>query len=226
MTLCLADKPDILAPAVLKRKIDAIDIRLMWMTAPLFNQTVEADIGLFRNLGVLIVGGDALSPSHVNRVLERYPGLRLLNGYGPTENTTFSTTHWIKQSYQSRIPIGTPISNSTAYVVDSMGRLSPVGVPGELWVGGDGVALGYLNDPELTAEKFMNGVFPTTIYRTGDRARWLADGTIDFLGRIDQQVKIRGFRVEPGEIEARLVSHPAVREAVVTVLDEGGEKVL
>jgi amino acid adenylation domain-containing protein len=227
MTLCLADKPDILAPTALKQLIHRHDIQVMWMTAPLFNQMVEADLSLFDRIGTLIVGGDVLSATHINRVLERFPGILLLNGYGPTENTTFSTTHWIRRPYSSRIPIGAPIANSTAYVVDREGRLLPPGVPGELWVGGDGVALGYLNDPELTAKKFIEADYDPTVYRTGDRARWLPDGTVDFLGRIDQQVKIRGFRVEPGEIEAQLARHPLVREAVVSVLDAGdGEKSL
>jgi amino acid adenylation domain-containing protein len=226
LTLCLTDKSDLLAPAALKRKIETYDIRCMWMTSPLFNQMVERDILLFRNLRVLIVGGDSLVSHQVNRVVERWPEICLFNGYGPTENATFSTIHRIEHPYQNRIPIGTPISNSTAYVVDARGRLVPPGVPGELWVGGDGVALGYLNDPELTADRFLSGVLQTDIYRTGDRARWLPNGTIDFLGRIDRQVKIRGFRVELGEIEAQLARHPLIREAVAVAAGDGDEKVL
>ena len=186
MTLCLPDKSDLLTPAELKRKIEICDIRCMWMTSSLFNQIVERDILLFRNLRILIVTGDSLASHQVNRVVEQWPEICLFKGYGPTENTALSTIQRIGRPYQGRIPIGAPISNSTAYVVDARGRLVPPGVPGELWVGGDGVALGYLNDPELTVDRFLSGVLQTDIYRTGDRARWLPNGTIDLLEELGE----------------------------------------
>ncbi|HLP62279.1 MAG TPA: non-ribosomal peptide synthetase, partial [Candidatus Deferrimicrobium sp.] len=137
-----------------------------------------------------------------------------INGYGPTENTTFSTTFKIDRAYNQRIPIGNPIANSIAYVVDKPVHLVPVGVSGELWVGGDGVSRGYLNNPELTRERFIN-FHHSKLYRTGDLVRRLEDGTIEFMGRIDQQVKIRGFRIELAEIENRLLKHPDIKEAKV-----------
>ncbi|MCX6581052.1 MAG: amino acid adenylation domain-containing protein [Candidatus Aminicenantes bacterium] len=245
MTFCVAAKDEILNPAKLKENIRKYDICTMWLTSPLFNQLVTVDIEIFDGLWNLLVGGDVLSPLHINRIRERFPRLNIINGYGPTENTTFSTTYRIDKPYTSRVPIGRPIANSTAYVVDRAGHLSPLGVAGELLVGGEGVSRGYLNNPELTAEKFINfhhssfdlpRIHHSKLYCTGDLARWLADGPpaggatkviIEFLGRIDQQVKIRGFRIELGEIEAELSKHDLVKEAVVIDRQsETGEKYL
>jgi len=138
----------------------------------------------------------------------------VVNGYGPTENTTFSACLIIEREYADKIPVGRPISGSTAYIMDRLGKVQPVGVVGEIWVGGLGLARGYLNNPELTAEKFVGG-----LYKTGDLGRWLPDGTIEFLGRSDFQVKIRGFRIELAEIENQLLKHPDVNEAVVLARD-------
>ncbi|HEU4457154.1 MAG TPA: condensation domain-containing protein, partial [Longimicrobium sp.] len=169
----------------------------------------------------LLAGGDALSAPHVRRVLEAHPSLRLINGYGPTENTTFSACHTVRAADLARgsVPIGRPIRNGAAYVLDGAMRPAAPGVPGELYVGGDGLARGYAGRPGMTAESFVPSPFGAgeRLYRTGDRARWLADGALEFLGRIDAQVKIRGFRVEPGEVEAVLASHPLLREAAVAV---------
>ncbi|MCP5107539.1 MAG: amino acid adenylation domain-containing protein, partial [bacterium] len=222
-SLFLVEKKEILEHRRLKRAIETYCINIMWMTAPLFNQMVDVDIEIFKGLKRLLVGGDVLSPPHINRVRKAYPGLNVINGYGPTENTTFSTTYLIhdddKES-SKKFPIGKPISNSTAYVVDKNGHLLPMGIPGELLVGGDGVARGYLNNPELTAEKFPPaGGFPvsTPLYRTGDLAFWLPDGNLEFLGRSDQQVKIRGYRIELKGIENRLLKHEDIREVVAVV---------
>jgi amino acid adenylation domain-containing protein len=217
----------------LEEALTAYKVNTLWLSSPLFNQLAQQNIDLFAPLTYLLVGGDVLSPPHINRVRSRFPGLRIINGYGPTENTTFSTTHLIEKDYVHNIPIGRPIANSTAYILNREGHVQPIGVWGELYVGGDGVSPGYLNNPELSAEKFdqnktkvfggpgtfflKKGSWPpeARLYRTGDLARWLPDGNIEFLGRIDNQVKIRGFRVELGEIDARLLWHEAVREAVV-----------
>ncbi len=195
-------------------------INTLWLTSPLFNQLSRQNPLLFSPLRYLLVGGDILSPSHVNEVKRKFPGLNIINGYGPTENTTFSTTHLIEKEYQDNIPIGRPIANSLAYIVDRFNHPQPIGIFGELCVGGNGVSRGYLNNPELTAEKFIQNPFLSRstndrLYRTGDFTRWLPGSDIEFLGRIDHQVKIRGFRIEPSEIEECLLNHEVIEEAVV-----------
>jgi amino acid adenylation domain-containing protein len=216
-TLILVPDETILDAAALSRAIARHRATTMWLTAPLFHQLVEQDPAVLRSIREVLVGGDVLSHPHIARAMRACPDLRVINGYGPTENTTFSTTHLLRDSPVDRIPIGTPVTNSTAYVVDLDDRLQPVGVAGELLVGGDGLSDGYLNRPDLEARRFVPDPFGSggRLYRTGDLTRWRPDGTIDFLGRVDQQVKIRGFRVEPGEVENRLVALPMVREAAV-----------
>jgi non-ribosomal peptide synthase protein (TIGR01720 family) len=193
-------------------------ITTMWLTSPLFNQLAQENAEMFSSLHHLIIGGDVLVPRYVNVVRKVCPEISLWNGYGPTENTTFSTCFLIKKDFSEQIPIGKPISNSTAYILNSNHHLQPIGIPGELYVGGDGVARGYFHRPLLTSEKFMTSPFATgeRMYRTGDLARWLPDGTIEFLGRIDHQVKIRGFRIELGEVESQLLAVDNVFDAVVT----------
>ncbi|WP_426446147.1 amino acid adenylation domain-containing protein [Paenibacillus sp. S-38] len=223
--LCFVPQEAILDAAKLKAAIRGLGINTMWLTAPLFNQLSQQEKGLFEGLHTLIVGGDVLSVPHINRVLEEHPRLRLVNGYGPTENTTFSTTHAIEGIQESAVPIGRPIANSTAYVVDPAMNLMPVGTWGELLVGGDGVARGYLNRPELNEEKFIPSPFRAAerCYRTGDLVRWRADGVLEYKGRIDSQVKIRGYRIETGEVETELLKHLGVKDAVVVPLkDEAG----
>ncbi|HEX6751683.1 MAG TPA: amino acid adenylation domain-containing protein [Longimicrobium sp.] len=204
-------------------------VTVLWLTAGLFHLVVEGRIETLRGVRQLIAGGDVLSVAHVRRVLAELPETALINGYGPTENTTFTCCHPVRAEDVERgsIPIGKPIVNTYVRVLDAGMRPVPVGVPGELYAGGAGLALGYLNQPELTAEKFVADPFAAgaRLYRTGDRVRWRADGTVEFLGRVDAQVKIRGFRVEPGEVEAVLRACPGVREAAVVVReDEPGEK--
>jgi len=236
MTLCQIDKGEILDPAALKENILREGITVMWMTSSLFNRMVQEDVDIFAGIVALLVGGEALSPPHINKLREKYPRVKIINGYGPTENTTFSTTHSIEKNYRASIPIGKPITNSTAYIVDGKNRLKPMGVPGELVVGGDGLARGYMNNPELTAEKFIESSFlPTTasplrntvLYRTGDLAKWLKDGNIQFLGRLDRQVKVRGYRIELGEVESRLLRNVEIKDAAVGVKVIGnGNRVL
>jgi aspartate racemase len=199
------------------------NVTTLWLTAGLFHQMVENNLEALRRVRQLLAGGDVLSPSCVKTVLRQIPGCRLINGYGPTENTTFSCCHTLPAEWDGdSVPIGRPISNSQAYIVDKHFQPVGIGVAGELCVAGDGLAVGYLNHPQLTAEKFVPNPFSrepaAKLYRTGDLARFLPDGAIEFLGRIDQQVKIRGFRVELGEVEEALRAHPAVAEAAVTAV--------
>ncbi len=216
-TLYPVPKPVLLDVADFTQFLQQHRITTMWLTSPLFNQLAQENAEMFKTVRHLIIGGDALVPYHVNQVRRVCPGLSLWNGYGPTENTTFSTCFLIDKEYKEPIPIGKPIGNSTAYIVNATNNPQPIGVPGELCVGGDGVARGYLNRLDLTQEKFVDNPFSPgeRMYRTGDLARWLPDGSIEFLGRIDHQVKVRGFRIEPGEIESRLMQVDGIDEAVV-----------
>ncbi|GFN29878.1 non-ribosomal peptide synthetase [Paenibacillus xylaniclasticus] len=215
--LYLITKEELLSAEGLSSRLTQDGITVMWLTSSLFNYFAETDAQMFAGLRCLLVGGEALSPKHINKVRELVPSLTIINGYGPTENTTFSVCYPIEETHTRSIPIGRPIANTEAYIVGAQGKLQPIGVAGELYVGGAGVARGYLNRPELTAEKFVDNPFRPgeRMYKTGDLARWLPDGTIEYLGRIDTQVKIRGYRIEPGEIEAELTQHPDVREAAV-----------
>ncbi|UGQ48692.1 non-ribosomal peptide synthase/polyketide synthase [Massilia endophytica] len=185
----------------------------------------EPDLARCTSLRHVICGGEALSEEVARTFFRRMPHLPLHNLFGPTE-TTIDVTAWTARADDApgRIPIGRPIANTRAYVLDRQGGLAPVGVPGELYIGGIQVARGYLNQPALTDEKFLPDPFDSTpgarMYRTGDRARWLPDGAIDYMGRSDFQVKIRGFRIELGEIESRLASHPSVREALVMARED------
>jgi amino acid adenylation domain-containing protein len=210
--------PDVaLDAAALGRALTSRAITTMLLISPVFNHLVEQDPATFRPLRHLMVGGDALSAHHLGAVMDACPDLVLLNGYGPTENTTLATTHRLSRGDLERIPIGRPVANSTAYVLDPDGGLCPIGVPGELCVGGDGVAHGYLGRPELTAAAFKPDPYRPggLMFRTGDIARWQAGGVLEFFGRHDKQVKVRGFRIELGEVEHALRDHDAVREAVV-----------
>jgi amino acid adenylation domain-containing protein len=203
-------------------------ITVIWLTSSLFNQLCDSDITLFRGLRCLLAGGDKLSAAHINRVRQEYPLLQVINGYGPTENTTFTACHPIESFYEQDIPLGRPISNTQVYVLSSAGELVPVGVAGEICAGGDGLARGYLNNGELTALKFTdNPVMPgSRIYRTGDIGSWNSKGELEFAGRRDSQVKIRGFRIETGEIESHLARLSGVREALVVVREISGSKEL
>jgi amino acid adenylation domain-containing protein len=196
-------------------------VTTLWLPAGLFNVMVEQQLEELKPLKQLLAGGDALSPSHVRKALEGLPGCRLINGYGPTEGTTFTCCHTIsaEDAQGSSIPIGRPISNTQVYLLDSENELVLAGEVGELCIGGDGLARGYLNQPGLTEAKFVRHPFrdehEARIYKTGDLARHRADGALEFVGRMDNQVKIRGYRVEPGEIEAVVMQHPSVRSTVV-----------
>ncbi|MCF5387511.1 amino acid adenylation domain-containing protein, partial [Pseudomonas syringae] len=210
---------DLLSPLNFQRLLLEQSVSVLWMTAGLFHQYASGLGEAFSRLRYLIVGGDVLDPAVIGRVLANNPPQHLLNGYGPTEATTFSATYEITSVGNGSIPIGKPVGNSRLYVLDNQGQPAPLGVAGELYIGGQGVARGYLHRDELTLEKFVADPFDSDpqarLYRTGDLVRWRADGNLEYLGRNDEQVKIRGFRVELGEIEARLAEHTEVREAVV-----------
>ncbi|HEU0052069.1 MAG TPA: amino acid adenylation domain-containing protein, partial [Longimicrobium sp.] len=214
------------APTVdgIARVVAERGVTILWLTAGLFHLVVDEDLQALRGIRILLAGGDVLSPAHVRRVLARLPGTTLINGYGPTENTTFTCCHRVEslRDDAASVPIGRPITNTRVYILDGRMQPVPIGVPGELYAGGAGVALGYLDRPDATADAFVASPFipGDRLYRTGDRARWLPDGTVEFLGRADAQVKLRGFRVEPGEVEAALRAHPAVREAAVAVHED------
>ncbi|MRN52283.1 non-ribosomal peptide synthetase [Paenibacillus monticola] len=217
MSLCIVTKETMLESDKLHQVLKQQQIKTMWLTSALFNQHALEKPEMFADVKYLLVGGDVLSIQQIDAVQKMNQGLTIINGYGPTENTTFSTCFTINGGYEMSIPIGKPISNSKAYLLDKYGKLLPIGVIGELYLGGDGVAGGYLNDSEKTREKFLPDPYALgkTIYRTGDLARWLPDGNLEFCGRKDQQLKIRGFRIETGEIEWHLMNYPSIKETVV-----------
>jgi len=196
-------------------------VTTLWLTAGLFHVMVEQHLEDLRPLRQLLAGGDVLSPWHVRQVLDKLPGVQLINGYGPTEGTTFTCCYNFACDEQvlDPVPVGYPISNTQVYILDHNLRQVPIGKTGELFVGGDGLARGYINSPELNASKFATVAIgkekPQRIYRTGDQARFLPTGAVQFLGRSDNQIKLRGYRIELDEIEAVLRRNPKVRQACV-----------
>ena len=225
--LYIIKKQDLLDPILLEKYLIDNKITILWLTAPLFNQLSESKPDMFRTVRVLLTGGDVLSPKHINAVKKYCPNLTIINGYGPTENTTFSTCFTIDKYYEDSIPIGFPIANSTCYIVSPTLKLLPIGVSGELLVGGDGVSRGYLNNAQFTAKKFISNPFGSgKLYKTGDLAKWLPDGSIDFIGRVDNQVKVRGFRVELNEITLRIHEFANIKECITLVKTINNEKVI
>lgn len=222
----------LLDPPALNRALLAGGATALWLTVGLFNSYLDALEEAFGSLRYLLVGGDALDPVSIDRLLRRnLRPLHLINGYGPTESTTFAATFPITAVAPgaSSVPIGRPIANTQIYLLDSNMTPVPLGVTGEVYIGGDGVGRGYLNQPELSAQRFIADPFsPQTgarLYRSGDLARRLADGTIDYQGRNDNQIKLRGYRIELGEIEVRLKACDDVRDAIVLMQqDEDGDK--
>ena len=223
--LHLPSGEDLLDASTLGELIQRRGITTMWLTVSLFNVIVDTDITIFRGLKRLLIGGEKCSVQQCNQLRQTHPQLILQNGYGPTENTTFTTCYTVSETNLVRdLPIGRPISNTTVYILDERLRPVPIGIPGELCTGGDGLARGYLNDPALTCQRFVPHPFVEgqRIYRTGDVCRWLSDGNVEFLGRRDHQVKIRGYRVELQEIESCLCQRKAVREAIVLARNLNG----
>src|SRR5271165_2628902 len=204
--------------AEIGRAIQEHDVTTLWLTAGLFHAMVDQQLESLMGVKQLLAGGDVLSPTHVRRFLDTVPACRLINGYGPTENTTFTCCYTVPQDHPAGtpVPIGTPIAGTTVYIEN-----------GELYAGGEGVARGYLNHPELTAERFPDdpnsGKPGAKMYRTGDLARQREDGVIEFLGRADGQLKLRGFRVELGEVEAALSALDAVAQCAVIATGQTAE---
>lgn len=200
-------------------------VNILWLTSSLFNQFASINVEIFKHLKYLLVGGEVLNSEMIYKVLENKNGhpKYIINGYGPTENTTFTTTYNItnqKKRLQS-IPIGKGVSNTSVYILDKNLNLSPIGVAGELYTGGDGLAIGYLNQSSLTEKKFIPNPIPgyqnENLFKTGDMVRWLPDGNIDYIGRYDNQIKINGFRIETEEIQNNLLHHKNIQECFVSV---------
>ncbi|WP_095118443.1 non-ribosomal peptide synthase/polyketide synthase [Pseudomonas sp. Irchel s3f10] len=217
----IIDHQTLLDPNAFGRELRASGATILFVTTALFNQYVQLIAQALKGLRILLCGGERGDPAAFRRLLAEAPALRIVHCYGPTETTTYATTFEVQEVAQDAesVPIGGPISNTQVYVLDAHQQPVPMGVTGELYIGGQGVALGYLNRPDLTAEKFLRDPFSDTpgalLYRTGDLARWLAPGQLDCVGRNDDQVKIRGFRIELGEIENRLLNCAGIKEAVV-----------
>ncbi|MGZ3461415.1 MAG: AMP-binding protein, partial [Archangium sp.] len=215
-----------LMPAELGRLLVDGGITVLWLTAPLFHTQVDEAVSSLRGLRMLLSGGDVLSVAHVRALRQAVPSCRIVNGYGPTETTTFATTHEVglDEDLSNGVPIGKPIRGTYVYVIDETGRPVSPGQPGELWIGGEGVSRGYWGRPELTAERFVPDPLEPSrglMYRSGDLVRQRPEGTLEFLGRIDNQVKIRGHRIEPAEVEGALMEHPGVRQAAVVARQSG-----
>jgi amino acid adenylation domain-containing protein len=217
----------------LDRLLKRHQVTTLFLTSTLFNELIDLHPMALAQARQVMVGGEALSVPHIVRAYQALGNhVELINGYGPTENTVFSVTYQIPRSISpdwSSVPIGKPIGGTRAYVLDEHQQPVPIGVAGELYLGGDALAIGYINQPEMTAARFVADPFshhPTArLYRTGDRVRWRDDGQLEYLNRLDSQVKLRGFRIELGEIEAALITHPQVRLAVVVLReDRPGEK--
>ncbi|MFN6517002.1 MAG: non-ribosomal peptide synthetase, partial [Nostoc sp. CreGUA01] len=227
---CVLFPGDIPTPKYLSDILQKHYITTLWMTAALFNAVIDETPNAFLGIQQLLIGGEALSVSHVLRAQEILPSTQIINGYGPTESTTFSCCYPIPKQLDGTIKsisIGRPIGNTQVYLLDAQLQPVPIGVVGELYISGGGLARGYLNRPQLTTEKFIPNPFSdelgSHLYKTGDLARYLPSGNIEYIGRIDNQVKIRGFRIELGEIEALITQHPAVRGAVVVVREDSAD---
>ncbi|HEX3128876.1 MAG TPA: non-ribosomal peptide synthase/polyketide synthase, partial [Thermoanaerobaculia bacterium] len=222
-------KDTLLSPAALAAQLRRDGITTLFLTTSLFHQVGRSEPGVFQGLRYAIAGGEAMDPATTRQILRDGGPGQLLNGYGPTESTTFAAWYRVEDVPEgaTTVPIGRPLANTTLVALDRDLQPVPIGVTGELFLGGDGLAWGYLNRPDLTAERFVPDPFASggeRLYRTGDLVRRRPDGIVEYLGRADTQVKIRGFRIEPGEIEAALTDDPEVREAAVLVDGEGSEK--
>ncbi len=219
---------ELLNPQQLSDLLNLNRITVLFITTRLFNLLADQNPEAFQTIRVLMSGGERASAVHFNKIRKLYPDLKLMNVYGPTENTGYSTYHPVEKEYDDEIPIGIPVANSTVYVVDESLNLVPVGKSGELLVGGDGVARGYVKDPEKTEQLFIPNPFSghDRLYKTGDIVRLNQDHHLEYIERKDKQVKIRGNRIEPGEIEHQILTFSSVKEAVVIPVNQNGEQQL
>jgi len=235
--LILCRRDIVLDPNKLSELIKKEKISVMLLTTALFNVLVDVSLTNLCKLRKILFGGENVSVKHVKKAMKKLRSDVLLHVYGPTETTVFATYYQINScSENNTIPIGKPIMSTKVYILDNNERLIPIGCSGELYISGDGLARGYLNRPKLTADKFINNPYATVedkkegrhlkLYKTGDLCRWLEDGNIEYVGRIDNQVKIRGFRIELGEIESQLSQHSKIKESAVIVKGEGEQKQL
>ena len=226
--LVIITKDLLLSPRDFAAELKRRGVTALFLTTSLFNHFAREMPDAFCGIDWVLLGGEAADASCLRAVLAAGPPKRLINAYGPTESTTFSSWHEVAAVAERAVsvPIGRAIANTTQYVLDRHMELAPIGVPGEIWVGGDGLAIEYLNRPDLTAERFVaSPLGPGRLYRTGDIGRLLESGDIEFLGRADTQVKIRGFRIELGEVEAAVAAHPLVKEvAAICREDSPGDK--
>ncbi|MBU0886783.1 MAG: amino acid adenylation domain-containing protein [Alphaproteobacteria bacterium] len=225
--IAVIDRDALLDPVAFGAALAGFGVTTMFMSVGLFNRQIDHDPASLAGLSTLLIGGDAISKPHALACLEHCPNTTLLNGYGPTESTTFAVVAPILRAdlgaESEHSIIGRPIAHTRAVILDADGQRAPLGIWGELLIGGPRLARGYHNRPELTAEKFITDPEDPAerLYRTGDRARWTRDGRIEFGGRIDTQVKLRGFRIELDEIERHLAQAPGVGSAAV-VFDRDG----
>ncbi|MEU9124888.1 non-ribosomal peptide synthetase [Streptomyces sp. NPDC048506] len=215
VVVCTVERPSL---EDLAQQAERHGVTVAFFTTALFHQLAVRRSRLFALLRTVVVGGEAMAAHHAREVLRAFPWLELVNGYGPTETTTFATTHLVTDAdCDGQVPIGRPIAGATAHVLDDAGRPVADGERGELWVGGSRLALGYTGRPELTAERFVPYPEWGRLYRTGDIVSRRPDGVLEYHGRTDDQVKVRGFRIEPGEVEHALREQPEVADAAVAV---------
>ncbi len=228
----LAQQPRVTSGEEIRQYVQERGVNTLWLTAAMFNALVESDVKSLEGLKYVMTGGETASVPHIRRALEELPGMRVVNGYGPSECTVFSSCYVVPADLAETVislPIGKPIGDRRMYVLDRWRNVTPVGVVGEAFIGGASVARGYMGRAEMTAERFVPDPYGVEaggrLYRTGDLVRWRRDGTIEFVGRNDFQVKVRGFRIELGEIEAILQQQSGVQGcAVVAKTGVNGSK--
>ena len=227
LTLYPIQKDKLLNFEYLEKYIKENKINIINLTVSLYNKLIEYNPKIFDKTRVVLIGGEAVLPKTVNILRNANPHVEIVNVYGPTENSDLSSCHIIDNEYESSVPIGKPVSNSTCYILDKNQNILPIGTPGEIYVGGDGVALGYLNNDKLTKEKFIPNKFGDgKLYKTGDLGYWEKEGIIQFVSRIDNQVKIRGFRIELKEIESKILEYGNIKECAVIIAENNNIKTL
>ena len=231
-SMAIIERETVLSPVALEMSLSKLSVSTIFVTTALFNLIARQRPGLFSGVRDVLFGGERCDPSAVRKVLEAGPPQRLLHVYGPTETTTFASWYEIPQDrpVPRSVPIGRPIANTTLYVLDAWKRPLPLGLVGELYVGGPGVAIGYTQDVAGTSQRFTPDPFTADpwgmMYRTGDLVRVNDDGFVEFVGRADRQVKLRGFRIEPNEIEHALISHPLVEDALVRLVEDNDRRLV